>query len=317
MKRLIALLLALSLMLALISCGRAPKPAGDDGAAVPEKEEREDADTDTVTGKPDESPETDNTPPRPDSGSASAGSSSAPAASTPTVSVPDVREDQLMIFTHTDVSGEYDDGVGNHYSYSYRLPVIKGPDTDYVARVNASIEEIRTKYVDESLEMIKEGVSLYVFDVNYYWSMTDGLLSVLIVVEGDWDITEYYCFNITEDGREADNQEVLERADPPMSPEELYYDAWSALYDMTDYSRFDVDDPGMLEFAAQVQEKTLSWDNLNYYMPVVLDGDGHVLFVVTVYSLAGADSYDHLLMIGSDLRVTEADPAQCLWKTRR
>ncbi len=190
--------------------------------------------------------------------------------------------------------GDYEDSVGNSYYYSYRLPKIAGPDTEDIRRINAEIGKLKKDYIDGELEAIKEGTSLSVFDAGYSCVNWNGITSVLVRIHMDGDYTLYRCWNLSQDGKEADNADVT--ALFGLTPESFVKAAHDAVEPAVD---FDPDwfDKSEREEMQRIKEKTLSEDNINASLPVYITADRGLGFVCRVYSMAGAEYYENLFEI--------------------
>ena len=190
--------------------------------------------------------------------------------------------------------GSYEDSVGNYYYYSYRLPEITGPDTEDIRKINAEIQKLKKDYIDGELEAIKEGTSLSVFEAGYSCVTWNGITSVLVRIHMEGDYTLYRCWNLLQDGTEADNADVT--ALFGLTPESFVEAAYDAVEPAVD---FDPDwfDKSVSEEMQSIREKTLSKDNINASLPVYITQDRGLGFICRVYSIAGADYYENLFEI--------------------
>ena len=190
--------------------------------------------------------------------------------------------------------GSYEDSVGNSYFYSYRLPEIMGPDTEDIRKINAEIGELKKDYIDGELEGIKEGTSLSVFEAGYSCVTWNGITSVMVRIYMEGDYTLYRCWNLRQDGTEADNADVT--ALFGLTPESFAKAAHDTVEPVTD---FDPEwfDKSVSEEMQRIREKTLSKDNINASLPVYITADRGLGFVCRVYSMAGAEYYENLFEI--------------------
>ena len=181
--------------------------------------------------------------------------------------------------------GEYIDGVGNKYAYSFSVP--RFDLTGSAAEtVNANIADMLSPLVDESVDLMRGGYSLSIVSIGYDAYLNGDLLSLVARVNYDADYTDYYVWNMNvSTGAVAEEDELFAYtgmgADgtPLLSVVSGCVGAHcAALYrDLTQ------------RFAREQYDKTLSLDNLSaarYY----LDADGVMQVIVKVYQLAGAET---------------------------
>ena len=220
-------------------------------------------------------------------------------------------EASISVYDLCNETGRYEDGVGNEYKYSYRLPEIAGPDTEDIRAINGEIAELKKDYIDSELEMMKDGTSLDVFDSRYSVVTWKGITSILLTIRMDADITLYRTWNLHQDGTKAENAEVMGLFD--MTPDSFEAAVRENLESQVAF------DPDYLEseFGKEMkraQELTLSEDNCSAALPVYITRNRALGYVCRIYSAAGADSYDYVFEIpGTDhrpdgLRLVEINP---------
>ncbi len=185
-------------------------------------------------------------------------------------------------------AGEYEDGVGNTFWYSYRLPEISGSDTEYIREANEEIEELKKGIVDEQMEAMKDGTSLYVFDVGYSAVTWNGITSVMVHSLEEGDMETYRCFNFREDGTKADNEEILEKFG--LTTADFVKEARRALseYVVEDTSGLDKE---IADALREMGEQTLSEENCNDSLPLYITADRGLGFIAGYYTPAGAGYY--------------------------
>ena len=187
------------------------------------------------------------------------------------------------------ITGRLVDDSGSVYPYSYRLPIVTGPDSAYLRQVNAAIREIYEQRVQTALsEMAETGYPLC-YCVCYRYALRDGIHSLFITADSDWGMQYYWTFNVDERGNEVKNAAVLQAAGLTetggLSALRRYLTA------ATDLSAYADDE----SFWKPLQEQTLAPDNLNADIPMALLPNGNLGCVVTVYTPAGAGVYDTAL----------------------
>ena len=69
-------------------------------------------------------------------------------------------------------------------------------------------------------------------------------------------------------------------------------------------------DEETLAWLEEVREKTLSDDNLNDCQSLYISPEGHLYYVIKVYSVAGADYYEHMYMLPGAAVFTEDELGQ-------
>ena len=197
------------------------------------------------------------------------------------------------------VAGQYIEDGGYIYNYSFVLPKISGLDTAYIRSVNAEMQGLYDSYVSETLWQMAEDNSLTRFCISYSYTVKNGVHSLLVTADSDWDMNEYRCYHFDALGNELDNAAVLAAAG--WTADDFLQRARAYLKERTDISAYFVDDGWK-----QYQEQTLSPGNLNADIPMVILPDGELCFVCTVYTPAGAGEYDEAFALAEDGTVSEA-----------
>lgn len=260
MKKILALLLALALCAALCACGKEAAPA--------QSGPREDISATPI--------------PKPGSGTAPEKPANEKPAETPEPVVP-IEVDNLCILAGTHAT----DGGYNEY-FSFALPEVSGPDTDYIRALNEEVQGIYDEYVAPALDALESDGYLSNYCTCYQYAVNDGIHSLLITCDTDWGEDYYWCYNFDDAGNKVENAEVLKAAG--MTEAGFVSAARDFLTDWTDLSAYFTDDSWK-----EYQEQTIADDNCNAAMPMVLQPDGSLCFISTVYTPAGAGEYDYAL----------------------
>lgn len=188
----------------------------------------------------------------------------------------------------------YSDDVGNTIDYSYALPSVGGIDTAYTKQINSDIEQIFKEYIEPELNNMKDKISLGTLSSSYTISDRNGIYSIMLNIRNDFGQDIYFCWNISEDGSEVTNEQLLTLCDIAGD------DFLDSAYDLMEkYVTIPSGiDEGYIEMIKSVRERTLSDNNLNINMPMYIDENGDLCFIGRVYSLAGADYYDYSFNTG-------------------
>ena len=260
MKKILALLLALALCAALCACGKEAAPA--------QSGPREDISATPI--------------PKPGSGAAPEKPANVKPAETPEPAVP-IEVDNLCILAGTHAT----DGGYNEY-FSFALPEVSGPDTDYIRALNEEVQGIYDEYVAPALDALESDGYLSNYCTCYQYAVNDGIHSLLITCDTDWGEDYYWCYNFDDAGNKVENAEVLKAAG--MTEAGFVSAARDFLTDWTDLSAYFTDDSWK-----EYQEQTIADDNCNAAMPMVLQPDGSLCFISRVYTPAGAGVYDRAM----------------------
>lgn len=269
MKRLLPLFLVLALCLGLGACG-------------------------TETPEPTPTPEASAAPVNPP-----AAEQPLPEDETPTDRVEVEVSDRLCD------AGRFTDEYGNSVCYSYVLPQLDGASGEYIDKVNAEIGRIYEDAYLSAKANMDEGIYPGCDRIGYRFAENGDVCSLLLYVVYDYGSTEYRCFNFFHDGTEAENENLFDAA--LISEDDFLAAVRGKLEEMTDFSGWDDMPEDFEEIAADVRDRTLDESNCNADIPVFLDADGNLRFIARVYSLAGADCYDHEFAILPDGTVKQFD----------
>ncbi|MCQ4022742.1 MULTISPECIES: hypothetical protein [unclassified Ruminococcus] len=208
---------------------------------------------------------------------------------------PDVQTSSDKLYNYIDVyksaSVDYTDEVGNSYSSTYTVPEILLNSED-ASEVNSEIQRECEKKIRDSENAEKNKSSLICLGIEYEAWLNGNILSLTISEKYDGSYTHYlvYSFDVRT-GEELDNDEFA--VDMGISENELDKRIKTAMTDFfkNEYSSMAGDSLYDLQL-----NKTLSEDNVDeaevYY------GENGVPYVwCCIYSLAGAEIYEHLLKL--------------------
>lgn len=199
-----------------------------------------------------------------------------------------------------DESGEYTDGVGNIWTYSFRLPKILGVDTEYTRVINNKMDELITSCIQPGLDGMSEGYSLGYTGASYEYAVNGDIISLVVSLHSDWGMTYNYAYNLDSHGNEVSKSDVLAAAG--YTEESFLQAARDRLNSY--FSVFDMP----AEYLSIIEEcrlKTVDPANCNMDMQVFLGMESMLCFEAQTYSAAGADSYYHIFALGTDTGFTE------------
>lgn len=217
--------------------------------------------------------------------------------------------------TGDDQQGEGDDGVTGeeqkqnvvvedmcNYEYDelkFRLPQFTNVKSDDVQAVNNMIHSaFYENYVEEARDALNNGFDSMCIETGYTCFKGDEYISVLVWAESDWDFTTYTTINMWNDGTVMTNEELLRTFG--MGGVEFIDDVRENLELRTNPSQYDLSsiDEEMQVLLQETYGRTMSNDNINIYMPMYVDEEGNLCYVARIYSIAGADYYDHTMKYG-------------------
>jgi len=94
-----------------------------------------------------------------------------------------------------DLTGSYTDSVGNDYTYSYCIPQFYTDSTNAVA-INEKIVSNLQPMIDEQMEAMKEGISLWISQISFSVSEKGNVVSINVLVDYcDSDYEEQYTYS--------------------------------------------------------------------------------------------------------------------------
>lgn len=276
MKKLLAILLSVCIMLSVSSCGLIQKikggsePSGTTAESTTATEETAAetiAETEIQTEPATEAAKVDNT------------------------------EDYAYVGDYVGVyyetSVDYTDGVGNHYNADFVIPELKMSSSDAL-EANDEIREECKKWIDESVEASKKKYSLICTEVSYEAWFNGRLLTLITTIKLDVNQIVYYMvytFDVTT-GEELDNEDIAEQV-LKISEDELELKIKDA---MLNYFVDNCNTTNKDDIYYEQLEQTISEDNIDD-AEVYLDKSGNAYIHCVIYSIAGAGSYEHLIKL--------------------
>lgn len=194
------------------------------------------------------------------------------------------------VFTDKAVMLDFDE------TYYYHIPSIHIPGVNTDA-VNQQMYHELYSFIDQYVYQNPDYP--YLGDMGYLWAVGNGIVSVVTeaVVGPDSSPNPIYViYNVDiETGEQVSNEALVAsfgldtetyRAQIKAALERTYVDLYA------DYHAQYPDDP-----VYQMQyDNTISEDNINNVLPYI-DVSGRLCVVADIYSLAGADSYRHLVAL--------------------
>lgn len=195
------------------------------------------------------------------------------------------------------ISGEYTDGSGNRYTYSYSLPLVSG-DTDYAAAVNKELDGVYETYIAPELQHMGAGNSIITTFASWRAAEYKGVTSLLVYLHNNWDESAYQVYHFTADGEQVTNAQLLDTLG--LSGEAFTAAASEKLSDQIGYDPANYKSDEIRAAMEACLEKTLAPENCNAEMPIYVTSSGTVCFVGRVYTPAGAGYYDRLFVLSSE-----------------
>lgn len=180
------------------------------------------------------------------------------------------------------------DEFGESQPYSYRIPAFRG-ESEGAARLNERIAADCEEALQDLQAAKEENREPIYYQISYKAYRSGDYASILLVLDTRVnDIICYRTYNLnTETGREVTGPELLEI----MGYSEESFRA-AAIARVTDYFEETWGGFAEDEFYLAQYRKTVSADAYGDFLPFFLNNEGELNFVVPVYALAGADSYE-------------------------
>lgn len=307
MKQFLALLLIAALLLTAGCSGSdaAPETTAASGT-VPVLTEparsTEPADTEPASPPETEAPTTPDTeaPTEPGTEESSQAPSTEPVPTEQTTAEPDPVETVdpwSLIGELSFVQGSYTDDVGNSYTYSYDLPCIKA-ETPGAKAINEDIEEIFGGAVQNSMQEMEDGLSLYLLDTGFHGVVWEDVLTLVISTHTNWGTGDYgiYSYEVGT-GRWLSTRDVLDRLG---YSEEEFLDACRR-----QFRQFFIDENSSIPENLRKQYgyyDALEQVDSELYVSMDLAAfpseTGDLVVAAPIVSLAGAAFYWHLIYLG-------------------
>lgn len=188
----------------------------------------------------------------------------------------------IVIDEICNLSGTYEDNVGNVYEYEYIIPKFSLPEggtTDYIGQANSEMSEIYDNYVKPQLDDMENGSSLTTPRVFYSKAGKENILSVMVTIDTDWDLTEYRCYNFKSNGSKAELKDILA----------LYEKNEDDFY--KDVEELVKEDFPSIDSKEWVESYKATMDAMHSETGVYMDADFHLHCVVGINIPAGAGYY--------------------------
>lgn len=188
-------------------------------------------------------------------------------------------------------SGTFKDSFGTTYTFSYKLPKIDGPDTDYIAKIQSTINALRTEKIDPGVQSMEIGREPGWNKVEYEAQAAGNIITLLFTWSNPYDnLPEYRLFVIKADGTMGENSELF--AAKGVTADKVLAKVRELLAEKVggnDYAAIEATlGKEFADEARAAEEKTLSDSNINTHMPFYINSEGHLAVVATAYTAAGA-----------------------------
>lgn len=204
----------------------------------------------------------------------------------------DAAADWVVVTLDETLTGADEDG--NSTCIIFRVPAFNVAGDD-AARLNMEIASVCEERYSEITGALAEGCSPACECVDFVAFENENILSILLAVSMPDDCVFYSTWNLNKDtGLEITGPELLDCFDYTENAfAELAIQAAGAAF-------IDIyGDPDHDEFCREQYEKTISPDGFNAYMPLFLNDDGNLCLIAPVFSLAGADYYETIIVLES------------------
>lgn len=177
------------------------------------------------------------------------------------------------------------------YDLTYEVPYIR-MDSPAARTYNAMLRREIYPYIDDAKEALDQGNSPWLYGVEYKAYVWKNTLTVLTWFRGDWGINLYYPITLDLDtGEKLGNEEI--GALYGMDPQETKTAVREAMKSYYENAFSGAGDSGESFYRSQL-EKTAASSNTDKAI-LYPTADGTPYLVCTIYSLAGADSYDYCI----------------------
>lgn len=219
--------------------------------------------------------------------SSSSSSSAQPSSSQSTDS------EYVGVYQQTHLS--YTDSVGNSYDAEFAVPELKIGGED-AADANEDIREECMPHYNDSVEASESRTSLICLGINYEYWTNDNLLTLLVTLESSWGQDQYLVYTF-----DLNTKEELDTEDIAflygMTERELESDIEQTMLDCFNENTSSAGSEQQ-SFVEQQRRKTVSEDNVDD-AEVYPDKNGELYIHCDIYSIAGAESYEYLLLLKS------------------
>ena len=192
-------------------------------------------------------------------------------------------------------SDEYTDSYGNTCTYSYCMPVVQG-GTSYAEAVNNDLMFLYSYYVEGSLENMSYGNTLEYPKVSWVSACYQGYTSLLVKIYSAYDCDEYYVWNFAPNGSGlTSNSDLFSLVG--MSSSSFTSRVAEILEAQLSINDTDDASDSVKQQISDARARTLGSNNVHDYLSVFITDEGTLCFIGRIYSIAGADYYDHLFIV--------------------
>ena len=202
------------------------------------------------------------------------------------------RTDLLDLMTGTQRKEHLTGSDGyNSYDLTYEVPFIRMDS--YAARsYNAMLRREIYPYIDDAKAALDQGYSPWLYGVDYKAYVWKNTLTVLTWFRGDWGINIYYPITLDLDtGEKLGNEEIA--ALYGMDPQEMKTAVRESMRAYYENAYAGAKENAGSFYISQL-EKTIDSSNTDKAV-LYPTADGTPYLACTIYSLAGADSYDYCI----------------------
>ena len=204
------------------------------------------------------------------------------------------RTDLLDLMTGTQRKEHLTGSDGyNSYDLTYEVPFIRMDS--YAARsYNAMLRREIYPYIDDAKAALDQGYSPWLYGVDYKAYVWKNTLTVLTWFRGDWGINIYYPITLDLDtGEKLGNEEIA--ALYGMDPQEMKTAVRESMRAYYENAYAGAKENAGSFYISQL-EKTIDSSNTDKAV-LYPTADGTPYLACTIYSLAGADSYDYCILL--------------------
>ena len=228
-----------------------------------------------------------------------------PVTEAPETEAPETEPPTEPPIPQVTVSDAYVDMISyDNWVCCYHIPKfdMDSPETESLNRaIYMELYDLLEKNVYEYPEQP------FLFSMHYSWVQVENIVSLLVYAQGDWGIEIYRVYHAYADGSGVvPREELLEFLG--YTQDEFYAMVQPRLeeYYRSSYSGY----PGSEtdEYYQMQLQNTISYENVAKVMPYI-SVNGELCCVATIYSLAGADSYDHLVNLEGSGKHHRLQPA--------
>ena len=200
----------------------------------------------------------------------------------------------------------------NKYSseYSYSIPYINIDSAD-AKKINSEIQTYYKNLVEQELKYEAQGYSVHMDTIKYTSYINNNILSLVISNTYPNSCIYYKVYNLDiYNGTTVSNADILNLKNITEAKlldklKELYKNKFVSLYGTREnyINNMKTAPIGWTETELQEQAKlydeqfnyTISDNNCSISTPMFLNDDGNICVVATIYSLAGASSYEYII----------------------